>query len=92
MSKIIAELWRGNIDPVSCSGVGNEEIKYLTKIKVKNHENLENILDDDAKVLFDKYIESSNEYVSALLEEAFCDGFGLGTKITAEALMSANEK
>lgn len=43
------------------------------------------------KELFEKYNDCMNEYIAAISEQAFCDGFCVGTKITAEALSAAEE-
>ncbi len=86
MTKTIATLGNGNIDPIRYLGENNYEIKRLEKLKERNSEKLEKILDEPPAQIFEAYTDCINEYTSLIAEEAFCDGFCLGTKITAKAL------
>lgn len=86
MTKTIATLWSGNIDPIRYLGENSYKIKRLEDLKERNSEKLDEVLDESAKRMFEAYTDCVNEYISLIAEEAFCDGFCLGTKITAEAL------
>jgi len=55
MTKTIAEIWNGNLDPVRYYGVDNHETKLLEALMGR---------------------------------QAFCDGFSLGGRIVAEALVA----
>ena len=89
MSKTIAELYNGNLCPIKKLGKTNDEIKHLETLIEKTHEDLDNKLSDEQKTFFQKYEGNINEYMCLLSEQAFCDGFCMGTKITAESLINA---
>ena len=89
MSKTIAELYNGNLRPIKNLGKTNDEIKHLETLIEKTHEDLDNKLSDEQKTFFQKYEGNINEYMCLLSEQAFCDGFCMGTKITAESLINA---
>lgn len=89
MMKTIAKLWNGNIEPVRFSGINNSEMKKLRGLIQSNYEKLEESVAD--KSILEKYNDSTAEYVIMTAEQAFSDGFCLGTKITAEAMTKAEE-
>lgn len=89
MTNTIAQLWNGNLEPIRYLGVTNAEMKELEILMQRNLEKLEGNLNEKAKELFQKYDDCLNEYILISSEQAFCDGFCLGTKITAEALTGA---
>ena len=84
MTNIISELWYGNIDPSLHLGENNTELKRAEKIFYKNIEKIENTSND--KELIEKIYDSLNEYLSLMCEQAFYNGFCIGTKISAQAL------
>lgn len=86
MTNTIVRLWHGDLEPVSSSGTNDPELKELEHLLQRNGERLEEYLDEKGKALFEKYFDCVEEYISVLCEQAFCNGFCLGTKITAEAL------
>lgn len=90
MTKTIAQLWNGTLEPVLHSGKNNIELKKLENLLNRHLKNLENELDEKSKALFEKYHDCINEYLIVISEQTFCDGFCLGTKITAEALTEAD--
>lgn len=87
--KTIAKLWNGEIEPVRYSGVNNREMKQLWNLVQKNFKKLEHSVEE--KDLLKKYDACINEYIILTAEQAFCDGFCLGTKLTAEAINGAEE-
>ena len=89
MSKTIAELYNGNLQPIKNLGRFNDEIKHLETLIEKTHEDLENELNEKQKSFFKKYEANINEYMCLLSEVAFCDGFCIGAKIITEALQTA---
>lgn len=91
MTKTIAQLWNGSLEPVVHSGKDNQEIKKLENLLSRHLNKLENELDEKSKKLFEKYHDCINEYVILISEQTFCDGFCLGTKITTEALTGAEQ-
>ena len=91
MKKIIAKIWNGDLDPVQHLGEGNHKMSHLEYLIYQNHEIIEKGIDEDTKKDFKKYNNCMSEYVSVVMEQAFCDGFCLGAKITAEALTGADK-
>ena len=91
MTKTIAQLWNGNLEPVVYSGRNNPEIKKLENLMQRNLEKLEQDIDENSRKIFEKYNDCINQYLIATGEQAFCDGFCLGAKITTEALTGAEQ-
>lgn len=89
MTKTIAELYNGNLQPIRNLGKSNDEIKHLETLIEKTHEDLNNKMSDEQKKFFQRYEGNINEYMCLLSEQAFCDGFCVGAKIIAEALQNA---
>lgn len=86
MTETIAQLWNGTLDPIRYLGKNNPEIKNLEDLMHRNIEKLEEVLTEQQAKIFEAYSECINEYVILIGEQAFCDGFSLGTKILTEAL------
>ena len=91
MTKTIAQLWNGSLEPCHNFGLKNSEIRQLEKLMLKNGENLEANLNEKERDIFLKYSDCVNEYTILIAEQAFCDGFCLGAKIITEALTGADE-
>lgn len=91
MTKTISQLWGGNLDPVRHSGLNNTEISQMEKLMSDNYENLKSKLNDEQKQVLEKYAECVSDYGLLISEQSFCDGFCLGTKISAEALIDAEQ-
>ncbi len=89
MLSTIAELWNGNLEPILHLGENNSELKKTEGIMCRNYQKLEDALNDDLKPLLVKYFDSINDYVIAMSEHAFCDGFSLGSRISAESFLGA---
>ena len=86
MTKTIAKIWNGKLDPVRNLGENNPEMKQLGALIQRNLKKLEETLDEHQKELFEKYDACISDYMVVISEQAFCDGFSLGSKIIAEAL------
>ena len=86
MTKTIAQLWNGELEPVRYSGLNNPGIKQPEALTQRNGERLEESLDEKAKELLERYNDCIKEYMTVLNEQSFCDGFCLGTKLAAEAM------
>lgn len=82
----ITDLWNGNIAPCEHCGSHDAEVNHLIGLMEQNRDNLCEGLTELQKETFQKYIGCSEEYLLRMLELAFCDGFCLGSKLTAESL------
>lgn len=91
MTKTISQLWSGNLDPITRLGMNNIEIDKIEKLMSDNYDKLKDKLNDETKEILEKYFDCVNDYVLLISEQSFCDGFCLGTKISAEALVSAEQ-
>lgn len=89
MTPTISELWHGNLEPVCHSGKNNKDIKDSFRLKNRNLEKIQEVLNDSQKELLERYSESIDELMDLLMEQAFCDGYCIGTKLIAEALTGA---
>jgi len=89
MAGIISELWYGNIEPCVSFGKENHKVRQLEKLIGNRQQKTEEILSDEGREMFEKYTEAVNEYISVVQQQSFCDGFALGTKLTAEAMVKA---
>jgi len=83
----ITDLWNGNIAPCEHCGAHNPAINNLLGLMERNRENLSNGLTEAQMEVFQKYIDTSDEYLLRMLELAFYDGFSLGGKLIAEVLL-----
>lgn len=88
MTKTISELWSGNLDPVMRMGMNNTEIDKMEKLMSDNYSKIKSNINDEQKEVLEKYLDCVNDYVLLISEQSFCDGFCLGTKISAEALIA----
>ena len=91
MRRIITELWYGNLDPIKQFAKNNSEIKQLESLMESNLEKLEVNCNLEVTKSLEKYNELVKEYMLLNVEQAYCDGFCLGTKIVVEALMGAEQ-
>ena len=87
MTKTISQLWGGNLDPVMHLGANNIEIGKMEKLMSDNFSKLKTNINDEQKEILEKCLDCVNDYVLLISEQSFCDGFCLGTKISAEALI-----
>ena len=91
MTKTISQLWSGNLAPVTRLGMNNIEIDKMEKLMSDNYAKLKTKLNDETKENLEKYVDCVNDYVLLISEQSFCDGFCLGSKISAEALVGAEQ-
>ena len=90
--KTIAKLWNGELEPYVHLGESSTEIKDLENTIRLSYEKLEKSLEVEAKALLDEYRDSIDDYTALITEQAFCEGFCLGTRLTAESLIADNNK
>lgn len=88
MTKTISQLWCGNLDPVMKLGMSNNEIAKMEKLMLDNYSKIKSNINDEQKEILEKCLDCVNDYVLLISEQSFCDGFCLGTKISAEALIT----
>lgn len=86
MNRTIKALWGGDIAVGERCGAGDLQLRELLSVVRKHKENLNQSMSAQQQEAFEKYIDSSNEYLYSLLEHAFCDGFCLAGKLFSEAL------
>ena len=92
MTNTIADLWNGSLEPKGCSQINHFQIKDLDMLINQNLEKLEKLLNSSSKEAFSSYRGCMEEYAYLSSEQAFCDGFCLGLKIAAEALLVNAER
>ena len=88
MTNTIIRLWHGELEPSSYTGMNDPELRQLERLLQRNGERLEEYLDEKRKALFEKYFNCIEEYITVLCEQSFCNGFCLGTRLAAEALLT----
>ena len=86
MKNIINDLWHGNIVPQEDSRNNTKEMKELISYIARHDEDLEKLLTDEQKVIFEKYQDCWNEYVSLAEAAIFEYAFKLGMTIAIETL------
>lgn len=85
MNNTISQLYRGELEPKNYIGNGNVELRR-TEILIKNNfDRLKETLNESEIKILEKYSGLIEEYVFLMSEQAFCDGFCLGMRISAEA-------
>ena len=89
MTQTITDLWNGNIAPAEHCGAHDPEANHLICLIERNRERLCEGLTDAQKETFQKYIDSSEEYLLRMLELAFCDGFCLGSRLLCEVMQES---
>ena len=88
MSHIIQELWHGNIVPQEDSRNNTKEMKELISYIARHDEDLEKLLTEEQKAIFEKYQDCWNEYVSLAEAAIFEYAFKLGMTIAIETLIN----
>ncbi len=91
MANTILQLWNGSLAPIRHLGQNNSEMKQLERLIQRNLDSLEESIGEKSKALLEKYSNCLNEYLIVMSGQAFCDGFCLGAKIAAEALLESDD-
>ena len=91
MRKTLEKLWNGTLEPAARSGIHNAERHNIEELINSNLEMLETGLPEDKMKVLNNYKQCVEEYLYLTGEQAFCDGFGLGTKTVMEALNCAEQ-
>lgn len=91
MTRTIAQLWSGALQPARDSGKTNGELRQLETFLQYHLDALAQSLDPEQEILLNNYQSCLEEYFTVSSEQTFCDGFCLGAKLTAEALTGADQ-
>ena len=86
MKNMINELWHGNIVPQEDSRNNTKEMKELISYIARHDEDLDKLLTEEQKAIFEKYQDCWNEYVSLAEGAIFEYAFKLGMTIAIETL------
>ena len=86
MRSIINELWHGNIVPQEDSRNNTKEMKELISYIARHDEDLDKLLTEEQKAIFEKYQDCWNEYVSLAEAAIFEYAFKIGMTIAIETL------
>ncbi|MBQ4645200.1 MAG: hypothetical protein IJB72_05540 [Clostridia bacterium] len=89
MRNTIEQLYMGKIEPRNVLGNGNIELRRIEILRENNHNKLKDSLDENTKIILEKYNECIDEYIFTISEQSFCDGFCLGMRILSEAIGGA---
>ena len=86
MKSIINELWHGNIVPQENSRNSTKEMKEIISYIARHDEDLEKLLTEEQKAIFEKYQDCWNEYVSLAEASIFEYAFKFGMQMAIETL------
>lgn len=82
---LIANLWNGNLEPISSFGKNSNEMKELERLILRSSERLDEMLEEKQKKVVKNLTDLLSEYQLISNEQAFCDGFCLGVRLFSEA-------
>ena len=91
MNRTILKLWNGELCPASRSGLNNSKVRMPEARMACCRDAMKERLEDGQLRAFEQYISCVREYYDELIDQAFVDGYSMGTRITAEALLEAEE-
>ena len=91
MKPTIAQLWNGEIAPIQHFENHNPEIKPLDDFIQQNYEKLGQCLSEEHNKYFEAYNDNVNEYIHLVIQQAFSEGYSLGTRLLLEALADEDE-
>ena len=83
---IIEELWYGNVSLCDAEIRNGSAYAELLNYVCRHEDNLKNTLNDEEKIIFEKFAECTNEMYGIAEREAFIQGFSLGVGIIIEVL------
>ena len=88
MVGIIEELWNGQIAPIEFFGKDNSDLKISETLLFEKINELGEKYDMDVFQQLEKMV---NDCLVKTAKYAFCDGYALGTKITAESFLNSEK-
>ena len=86
MCKIIEELWNGRIIPQDMCKENDPRVKELHDLLLRNRAELEPTLNEEQKIILEKYDDNNDELISIVERRIFEQGFRLGAKLMLEIL------
>ncbi len=86
MSKILEELWHGNICPIEEYRESREEVSDLTEYIKRHRNDLKATMSDEQKAIFEKLDDCSDELDNMCQREIFAYAFRLGARIAIEVM------
>ncbi len=81
----------GQLEPKNVLGNGNIELRRVEILMERNYNKLKDNLDEETKIILEKYSQCMDEYIVLTSEQAFYDGFCLGMRILSEAIGGAEQ-
>ena len=90
MSKYIEKIWLGEISPVEYIKQPNREYREKELMLFGKMEEFEEMLNEEQNEVFQIISRRMNEFINVSEKQAFCQGFSLGTCITAESYINAD--
>ena len=90
MKRTLIDLWYGNIDPQE-QAQANPQVPDLLKLLERNHDALSKTLNDDQKVILEKYQSCADEISGFCERDSFIYGFRLGMRLAIEALTGEDD-
>lgn len=91
MTKTIGMLWGGELSPGQYFGITNTKMRQQDHLVQDALNKLEQTLGESQRELLHQYCNRMEHYQFTAAEQAFCDGFCMGTRLTAEALIGAEK-
>lgn len=91
MKNTITQLYMGQLEPKNVLGIGNVEMRRIEILIENNYNRLKESLDEEKRIILEKYSQCIDEYVVLVSEQAFYDGFCLGMRILSEAIGGAEQ-
>lgn len=79
------------VRPFEEIGKNSDEIKELENFIEQNYKELCEELNSKQKDILQKYSECVEEYFNLLIEDSFCVGFSLSTRILTESLTKSEK-
>ena len=86
MSKILEELWHGNICPIEEYRESREQTSDLIEYIKKHRNDLKATMSDEQKEIFEKLDDCDDELDNMCQREIFSYAFRLGARIAIEVM------
>ena len=84
--KLLEELWNGNILPYEREAAPKSRLRHIGRLIVRNEEELDPLLSEKAKEVFEKLKENQAARTCLSECEVFVYGFRLGARIMLEVM------